>query len=145
MEKSKSIGRKILFNLLTLVILLYLFLIFITMIMAVLEYKINVTGDIIIEKALSTAAHPVKFVADAISEKNPLVILGGCFIVGYSVYFQLKRLAKRSAWQVDDSETHGSARWENKKALLHSGSGKLIKQEQFHREWLATLKKGELP
>ena len=145
MEKSKSIGKKILINLVTLVILLYLFLIFITMIMTVLEYKLNVTGDIVIEKALSTAAHPVKFVADAIAEKNPLVILGGCFVVGYSVYFQIKRLIKRSSWQVDDSETHGSARWENKKELLRSGSGKLITQEQFHRDWLSTLEKGDLP
>jgi len=140
MERSKSLLRRTVFYFIVMIIMLYLFLLAATLLMSLAEYKLDITGDIVSDSIIQTVKHPVKFVSDAIAATNPFVIVGGLFIIVYTVFLYVKSYRKDKSWEIDKKSTHGSATWADRRGLLGGGDYKLVNQNTFFSEWKNTLK-----
>lgn len=140
MEKERPLLKQIIFYLVILLILLCLFLILSTLLMTLVEHKLDVTGDIALNSVMETVRHPISYISSAINERNPIVIVGGLLIIGYTALLFFKSLAKKKSWEVDKNDTHGSARWTDKKELLSSGDYHFASYSNFNSVWKETLK-----
>jgi len=119
--------------------MLYLFLLAATLLMSLAEYKLDITADIVSDSIMQTVRHPVKFVSDAIAATNPFVIVGGLFIIVYTVFLYVKSYRKQKSWEIDKKDTHGSATWTDRRELLDGGNYQLVNQKTFFSEWKNTL------
>lgn len=142
MEKSKSLWKRAVFYFIVMLVMLYLLLLAVSLLMSFAEYKLDITGDIAIESILQTVKHPVKFVSDALTDKNPFVIIGGVFIVGYTIVLYVKSYTKQKSWEIDKKDTHGSAKWMDRRELSADENYQLTNQKNFFSDWKNVLKGG---
>lgn len=132
--KKKTLKTLIVYIVFT-VVLLYLLMLSIDMLMTLAKYKVDITGDLILDSLIQTALHPIQFVRSSIDEKNPLMVAGSLAIVGYMIFLFVKATQKQKSWQVDKNDTHGSADWLQKQDLVKDGDYQLVNQNDFYSEW----------
>lgn len=140
MEKDKPLFKRAIFYFIAMVIVLYLFILAVSMLMSLLHYKLDITGDIVIESVMQTIQHPFNFISKAISEKNPFVLGGSAFIIVYILFLYIKSYRKHKSWEIDKKDTHGSAKWTDRRELLDGGNYQLSNQTSYFSDWGKTLK-----
>lgn len=136
----KKLLKRFVFYLLAILILLYLLMLIVTALMTFAEYKLDITSYVVLENILQTAKNPLHYGMTSVKEKNPLIIIGSLSIIVYTLFLFIKGSTKNKAWEADKNDTHGSAKWKNKKDFLHDGNYRSMNYKTFYDEWKESIK-----
>lgn len=132
---KRSAFKRLVFYLAAMLLLLYMLMLVVTAFMTFAEYKLDITSAMILDSILQTARHPVHYGAMAIKENNPLFIIGVVAIIAYLVFLYAKSFTKEKSWETDKNDTHGSAKWMDKKSLVKGKNYHVISYNTLYEEW----------
>jgi len=111
----------------------------VTALMTFAEYKLDITSEMMLNSILQTAKHPFLYGIAAVEEENPLVIIGSIAIIGYVVFLYIKSFSKKKTWETDKNDTHGSAKWTDKRDLVKDNNYHFIGYKHLYNEWKKSI------
>ena len=136
---KKSAFKRLIFYLAAMLLLLYMLMLILTAFMTFAAYKLDITSAVMFDSILQTARHPVHYGLMAIKENNPLFIIGAVAVVVYLVFLYVKSFTKEKPWETDKNDTHGSAKWMDKKSLAKGKNYHLISYRTLYEEWKKSM------
>lgn len=140
----KKIGKKLLWIMITFVLLEVLLLLALEAIYLLSEYKLDISVDLALNQFSNMFSNIVTVISNYINEKNPFFILGTVAIFIYSIILQ-KGDNKKDGWESQlDTAYHGSAHWGKNKDIFDKKNFHSQSKRSVQKDFMNSLKiKGE--
>lgn len=137
-ENSGKLFKKIMWILVTFLLLEALLILAVVSIETLGEYKLDTKLDILLEQFTETFTNLPVVISNWWQEKNPLFLIGTGIVLIYSLYVQISANKKKDSWKTEeDLGYHGTARWARKKEIFDKenflGKSKKTIQTEFEK------------
>lgn len=140
----KKTGKRLLWILITFVILEILLLLALEAIYLLSEYKLEISVDLVLNQFSNMFSNIVPIISNYISERNPFFLIGTVAIFIYSLVLS-KGKKKKEGWESQlDTAYHGSAHWGKHKDIFDKKNFYNQSKKSIQKEFMTSLKhKGE--
>ena len=118
-DKSKAVTKKIVWIILSFVLLEAIVITALVAIHTLSQYKLEITTNVLLDNIKHTFTHLIVFAKNNLEEKNPFFIIGTIFSILYALYTTNRNATKKEGWETENSNAyHGSARWATIKEIF---------------------------
>ena len=138
-SKTKNIIMRIMFIIITFLILEALLILALEAIYTLSEYKLDITADIYIENITNVFSNLGSYLQINWVQKNPFFLIGTSVIALYSIYVPFAN-KKKKGWETElDNAYHGSARWARENEIFDKQNFEKKSKKKVQSEFYKSL------
>lgn len=139
-SKIKEILKRMLFIIVTFLILEALLILALEAIYTLSEYKLDITVDLYIENITNVFTNLGSYIQTNWEQKNPFFLIGTGVIAIYSLYVPFAN-KKKKGWETElDNAYHGSARWARENEVVDKENFIKQSKRQVQSDFYKSLK-----
>jgi len=142
-DTTKKILKKVLWIIITFLILELLLLSALEAVSVIIEYRLNISTDLIFSELSSMFQNLPSVVSNYWQERNPLFIIGTITIFIYTLILH-KGKFKKEGWETyENSGYHGSAHWGRNKEIIDNKNFISKSKKNVEKDFLKSLERGQ--
>lgn len=139
-DTAKSLLKKFIWIVITILFLEAILLMALEALFILPEYKLDITGDIVIQEITAMFKNLPNVIQAYWQEKNPFFILGTAAILIYSLVLH-KGKSKKEGWDTEEKNAyHGSARWGTATDIFDKKNFQKQSKRDIQSEFMKSIK-----
>ncbi|MCI3027549.1 hypothetical protein LMF32_00160 [Desemzia sp. C1] len=139
-DTAKSLLKKFIWIVITFLFLEAILLMALEALFILSEYKLDITGDIVIQEITAMFQNLPNVIQTYWQEKNPFFILGTGAILIYSFVLH-KGKSKKEGWDTEEKNAyHGSARWGTATDIFDKKNFQKQSKRDIQSEFMKSIK-----
>jgi len=139
-DTLKSIGKRLIWIIITFILLELLLLMALDVIYLLSEVKLNINIDIVLSSLQDLFTSLPSTIQGYIQENNPFFLLGTGAVLIYSIVIHFKGKKKKSDWETQEEGYHGSAKWSKPRDIIDNKNFEAQSKKEIQANFYKSLK-----